>query len=77
MYSVTEDSKKYLKNYQWISAKFTLGEVGTLDNREITRLLINHHYIGLRYILQLINRIGSYAGNIAETLLICNDPMNF
>ena len=76
-YKITNDCIKYLNRYNWISSNYFVGEVGSEDSREITRLLINHHYDGLRNILQLIDTIGSCVGGITDKLFQCNDPMNF
>ncbi|MBU0713277.1 hypothetical protein KJ762_13150 [bacterium] len=47
--------------------------MGSVDCREITRLLENTHYNRIRKTLEEIDIYGSQSGEIGESILVCND----
>lgn len=74
-YKITEIGVNTLEKFTWLRSNYTLGELGTRDNREITRLLENpHDHIK---ILEQIDKYGSISEEIGETILTCNDYMVF
>ncbi|MFA4839671.1 MAG: hypothetical protein WC703_09370 [Candidatus Neomarinimicrobiota bacterium] len=72
-YKITDISKRAIGNFPWIKSNFTLGELGSCDNREITRLLENSHYPHINRTLEQIDKYGSLSNEIGESLLVCND----
>jgi hypothetical protein len=74
-YKITEESKKNIGKFLWIKSHFFLGEVGSSDKREITRLLENAHYPDIMKTLKQIDKYGSQSREIGETILDCKDRM--
>jgi hypothetical protein len=72
-YRATETSKKSITDFPWINSNSYLGEIGTRNDREITRLLENTHYPHIVKTLQLIDKYGPNSQEIGESLLVCND----
>ena len=75
-YKITEEAVDALERYPWLRANFSIGQPGSIDNREITRLLLNTHYPHIAEVLELVNRVGGKAGNITAQILKANDGMN-
>jgi hypothetical protein len=76
-YKITEISKNAIEEFPWIKSNFTLGELGSRDDREITRLLENTHYSHITKTLEQIDKYGSQSGEIGELILVCNDNLGF
>lgn len=76
-YRISQNSHEILNKFNWLRLNYTIGNVGTIDDRDITRLLINTHYPYLLNILELINKYGNVIGEIGDNLLKCNDSNNF
>lgn len=76
-YPITDDLKRILRKYAWLTKNFQVGEVGTWDDREVVRLLLNPHYSGILSILELIEEYGPVCGAIIDRILQCNDYMSF
>lgn len=74
-YKVTEISKKSIEKFPWIKSNFRLGELGSRDDREITRLLENIHYPHIMKTLEQIDKYGKQSGEIGESILLCNDTL--
>ena len=75
-YLVTAEAYGALNKYKWLGTAYSLGPVGSRDDREVTRLLFNTHYPHIERLLDLLDRYGAKAGNIAATILQTNDGMN-
>lgn len=76
-YRVTETGKKSITDFPWINSNFNIGEIGTRNDLEITRLLENTHYPHIVKTLRLIDKYGSNSEEIGESLLVCNDSFVF
>ena len=66
-------SKKSIEKFPWIKSNFSLGELDSRDDREITRLLENTHYPNIMKTLEQIDNYGNQSEEIGEQILACND----
>lgn len=74
-YKITGKSKKNIEKFPWIKSYFPLGEAGSSDDREITRLLENAHYPHVIKTLKQIDKYGRQSQEIGKTILDCKDRM--
>jgi len=72
-YKITEISKIAIENISWLKSNFPLGELGSRNDFELTRLLENIHYSHIAKTLEQIDKYGRLSGEIGESIIVCND----
>ncbi|MDP8268384.1 MAG: hypothetical protein P9L97_06600 [Candidatus Tenebribacter davisii] len=76
-YKITDRSYNFIKKYAWINSNLKLGNIGSIDSREIIRLLENSHYPNIEKCLYLINEYGFQSDEIGESILKETDMITF
>jgi len=75
-YKITESSISTLEKFPYLKSVYRLPELGTYDERELTRLLENSHYSHIYRIIEQLDKYGEFCGEIFEKIISCNDTLN-
>lgn len=76
-YPISKTVVRTLKKYSWLNNQVDLRPIGTVDEREIIRLLNNPHYEHIEQLLSMIDKWGSQSGDTGLRLLQSKDPTEF